>query len=133
VTALPRDLRPRLARLIPLLASPVSGEVLAAASALERTLASAGLTLHDLAAAAPEPTAGGPARSSADAPAERTARAPADWKTALHECLTATARLGPKDRDFLMSLAEQASRGRAPTDRKAPWLAEIHARIRRAA
>jgi hypothetical protein len=53
-----RDFPPVLARLIPLLASPVDGEVIATARAIERTLRSASLDWHDLSkalTAAPPP------------------------------------------------------------------------------
>jgi len=51
LNALSPDLAFRVARLVPMLSSPVSGEVTATASAIERTLKSGGADWHDLAAA----------------------------------------------------------------------------------
>ncbi len=48
---LPSTILPRVQRMIRLLDSPQDGEVLAAARALQRTLAEKGLSFHDLAAA----------------------------------------------------------------------------------
>lgn len=49
MTALPTTILPRVSALVRLLGSPVDGERLGACRALERTLASSGATLHDLA------------------------------------------------------------------------------------
>ena len=52
---LPITITPRIGALVRMLSSPVDGEALNAVRALDRTLAGAGLTMHDLAEAVEQP------------------------------------------------------------------------------
>jgi hypothetical protein len=131
---------PKLARLIPRLASPFDGEVVATVHAIERALKSKGLDFNDLATAVnrPEPpprivyrdrpAPAGPVDGSAhrsDPDGLHRDRARLQW------LLRAPHRLTGRDRGFLISLLGQIDAGRAPSFKQSEWLADIYVRAGR--
>jgi hypothetical protein len=108
MTALPATLTPTLAKLIPLLGSDKSGEVVATAAAIGRVLETAGRDWHDLAAAV--------------APTLED-----DWRATLAYCAKHADRLSDKERDFLRTLTYW--RGE-PSEKQLDWLEGIAARLR---
>lgn len=110
---------PKLARLIPRLASDHDGEVVATARAIVRTLTAAGLDLHDLSnlldGSAVDP----------DAP-------PQSWGDLATWCRTNDyGRLKPHERNFIADMAIRLPLGLEPTEKQAHWLGAIYARLRR--
>jgi hypothetical protein len=99
VTGSLHALSPRLAQLIRLLGSDKDGEILSAARAIFRTLASAGLSLHELAALVEEAAA--PAAIAL--PMERARGA--DQSAAADILANYTGMLTTWDREFLRSIA----------------------------
>lgn len=119
------DLKAKLGRLLPRLASDAPGEVVATVAAIRRTLDRAGLDLHDLAARlteAPRPVQPGPARPAQRNASPRGELAVATW---LRAC--AAHRLTPKQRDFVERAARLLTAGRALTPKQSQWLADLHA------
>jgi hypothetical protein len=108
---------PRLAKLIPLLASDSPGEVVATAHAIGRTLDSIGADFHDLAAAL---------LPANDAAAE------GDAAMAM-SCLDALHLFDPRERMFLISIAAQLRRGRQLSVKQADWLQGLYGRVQVAA
>jgi hypothetical protein len=139
MTGLPDTLAPKVARLVRLLGSPVDGESLAAARALDRTLKGAGPDLHDLAAIVerPEPAPrivyqpappAEPPRSysrSPDPDGRRRDRARVQW------LLLAPETLREAELDFLRSIRVRLAGGRPLTSRQSEWLDAIYARASR--
>jgi hypothetical protein len=111
---------PRLGQLVRLLASDRDGEVVAAARALARTLATAGLDLHELADVIErsEPAASVHYEYNAIDP-----RAPAEarWLSTYH-----MHRLSAKEQAFVRSMVAW---GRPATERQAAWLQSIAERM----
>jgi hypothetical protein len=111
------ELASRLAKLIPRLASTHDGEVLATVAAIRRTLESAGLSIHDLAAAL---TIGTPipGRPQED-----------DWLTIARWCRDRRHILNDRERDFVANMVSLC-RWREPTERQAAWLLSIAEHLR---
>jgi hypothetical protein len=97
---LPAELRDRLAKLMPRLASPFDGERIATLAAIERVLAAEGFDLHDLTAAIALPAAAMPASPSSQP------RQPIEVRhlLTLIGVLEHEASLSPRARDFLADL-----------------------------
>jgi hypothetical protein len=107
---------PRVGQLIRLLGSDRDGEVVAAARALKRTLATAGRDFHDLAACVESPAAAQTAR-----------RANAnDWRTSARWLINSGARLTPKERAFVLQMSGCTYE---PSERQAAWLLAIFQRV----
>jgi hypothetical protein len=108
------SIAPRIGRLVRLLASDKDGEVLAAARAIGRTLASAGQDFHALAEAVENaPHAVAPhAASTRDEPDDL------NWKAVAKELL-ADGKLSPREWEFVNHMTRW--RGR-PTEKQRNWL-----------
>lgn len=116
---------PRLARLVPFLASDREGEVLATVRAIGRTLAGAGLDFHALAAAlesAPGPQTD-PPRSGFPAEDPDAWHALAVWCES-HHC----GRLRPNEREFIGDMVFRLE-DHLPTEKQAAWLRAIARRL----
>jgi hypothetical protein len=116
---------PKIAKLIPLLASDHDGEVVATARAIDRTLKSAGLDLHDLAQAmaAPKiPTVYG----------GRAARQPAQRPTSLWDIAVwlrthVGSRMNHKEQKFVADMASRLAAGCRASKKQENWLRNIYA------
>jgi hypothetical protein len=114
---------PKLAALLPRLASDHEGEVVATVRALRRVLAGAGLDLHDLAAAVthgPQP---------AEQPAPSAAPDPHDWRRAAAWCANRADWLSDAEHAFVATLARGEWKRPNLTPKQAEWLADIMARL----
>lgn len=117
---------PRLALLIPRLASQHDGEAVATVRAIERILASAGLDLHDVARAIAAPAA-----PDAIAAPTRQPSQSGDWRRLAAWCRDHDGgRLTQKQRAFV---ADMVTWRGEPTAPQAEWLRAIADRLRRAA
>jgi hypothetical protein len=108
---------PRLGQLIRLLGSDRDGEVVAAARALKRTLATAGQDFHDLAV--------GIERLAAGAQTARREVA-VDWRAIAQWLVEHRARLTPKEQIFVRDMTNW---GAEPTERQFAWLLALFERI----
>jgi hypothetical protein len=115
-----------VAKLIPRLASPHDGEVVATARAIERTLRGAGLDLHALAKALCERAA-------------PISVPPASWHPAMFNDWAGIARwcrdhdggfLSAKERSFIADMVARAPFPN-PTDKQAKWLLGIQSELQR--
>jgi hypothetical protein len=121
------DIGVKLGRLVPMLSSPVAGEVVATAAAIGRTLDRAGMDWHDLAkrlttSAQPQTWQRGPAGADfaeGNAPLHMMA----DWldKYALH-------RLTENQRDFVANVRRMLAAGRRLSPAQREYLADLHTR-----
>jgi hypothetical protein len=121
-----RDLRilgPKLRKLLPLLASDKSGEVVATARAIGRTLEGAGADFHDLARllARDSSHTSRPPRPRYEPPCDspQTPTEVARW------CLNSGGRLTAKERDFLDSMLRWR---RELTPRQLQYLEDVFVR-----
>lgn len=105
------DLAPRLAKMIPRLASDHPGEVVATVAAIRRTLEAGGLDLHALAAAIGNPpvVCTEPPRAKPHASHQMDAR----------RCLQSGRSWNPREAQFLHQMASQRRR---PSDKQRDWL-----------
>lgn len=108
---------PRLAKLLPRLASPHDGEVLATVAAIRRTLEGAGLDLFALAEAIGEAS---PKRHTIDSWADLAA-----WCRD-HD----GGRLNETEARFVAQMADRLLFGGAPSERQAAWLRSIFAKLK---
>ena len=123
---------PKLAKLLPRLASDHDGEVVATARAISRTLASAGFDFHDLAGALDrsEPSPRMAYRGRRQAPSPE----PDHAEVAIARCLVRFLldlrphAITPKENAFLRSLLGSLDDGRRPSPKQFGWLRDIHAR-----
>jgi hypothetical protein len=114
---------PKLAKLLPLLASDKDGEVVATARAIGRTLEAAGADFHDLAALiSPESTPQPSGRQEADDGPRMSAE---QWSAAIIAILDAPPYLHPGERKFLQDVLRRTRRGREPSAKQAIWLRKI--------
>jgi hypothetical protein len=120
------DFGVKLGRLLPLLSSPVPGEVVATAAAIGRTLNKAGWDWHDLAKrltapAQPQPRHEQPQRQRGP-DADASLMAMAAWldKYALH-------RLTDKQRDFVANVRRMLAAGRRLSPAQVKYLRDLHA------
>ena len=117
---------PKLAKLLPRLATEADGGIIATVAAIRRTLAGHGADLHDLAAAVARP----PVERSRVYGEEAGPQplTPAGMVTRLWAC---SHQLTPRELDFIGNLQRQAWRGAAMrvTPKQRAWLEAIHARV----
>jgi hypothetical protein len=106
------SIAPKLAKLLPRLASDHDGEVVATARAVRRTLHAAGLDYHDLARSL--------VRSAS------SALPPPDWRWMARACAEHWQALSDREREFLATLA--GWRG-TPSTKQLAWLQNIHNRL----
>jgi hypothetical protein len=110
----------RLSKLMRMLTSDSDGEVVAAARSINRTLKSAGLDIHVLAAVIER---GGVGNASPEGPA---------WYSVACECAAHPERLrSEKERAFIADMVVWTKLGGEPTERQAQWLRSIYVRARR--
>jgi hypothetical protein len=115
------ELAARLAKLLPRLASPHDGEVIATVAAIRRTLGSAGLDLHDLARIV--------ATNLPDRARYSTRDDVPDWGDLARWCCDHdNGRLTAKERAFVTGMTTWC-RWREPTERQAAWLLGIAERL----
>lgn len=108
---------PRIARLLPRLASPHDGEVLATVAAIRRTLEGAGLDLFALAEAIGE------------APPKR--HAIETWADLAAWCRDHDGgRLTEAEARFVAQMVDRVVVGGTPSERQASWLRSIYAKLR---
>ncbi len=115
---------PKIAKLIPLLASEHDGEVVATARAIERVLKGEGLDLHSLVEALCEPA------PVAYVPPPPTEKKPETWDEIARWCRTRDAGdLSSKERKFVWDMVRRAGTGVEPTDKQLKWLRAIHVKL----
>jgi hypothetical protein len=120
----PVQLGDKIARLIPRLASPHDGEVIATVRAIERTLRGAGLDLHALADALCKRAA-----PISLAPVDE----PADWLGLARWCHAHDGGfLSEKERAVVADMVARV-RFQNPTEKQAKWLLGIHSKLQRTA
>lgn len=108
----------KLRKSILMLSSQHDGEIVSAARAINRLLASSGLDWHWLASRIITPQeAPGPTHERQEGAFAANPNSAADWLLANH-----ATRLRPRDRDFLETMREW--RGQ-PTERQAVWLNDL--------
>lgn len=111
---------PKIAKLIPRLASDHDGEVVATVRAIRRTLESAGLDLHTLAAGL-----GGNGTPE---------RAPTNWQELAAWCRNiGQHRLSLKEFVFVADMADRLILDAEPTEKQAAWLRAIYAKLKKVA
>ena len=110
----------KLSKLVRILTSDRDGEVVAAARSISRTLKSAGLDIHVLAAVIEH---GG---------MNNTKPSAATWHSVACECAAHSERLrSGKERAFIADMVVWTKLGGDPTERQAKWLRSIYVRVRR--
>jgi hypothetical protein len=113
----------KLAKLVRLLSSDKDGEVLAAASAIKRTLAAAGSDIHALADALCRPQPKEPPRR----PWHEDGN---DWHSKACECQAHSEQFSEREQEFIDSMVGWTA-FREPTEKQQAWLLSIFRRIRR--
>jgi hypothetical protein len=114
---------PKLAKLLPRLATDAEGEVVATVAAIRRTLAGHGADLHDLAAAVTRPAV---IVHHAPPPDD-----PHDWRGLAAWCRdNGRGRLTAKEFLFCRDMALRLILGGEPTERQAAWLRSIYAKLK---
>jgi hypothetical protein len=120
----------KLGKLLRLLSSDKPGEVVAAASAIMRTLATEGLDIHSLADALCRPA------RRAEAKAQRAPRETADdcadttdWHSVACECEAHSAALTAREHKFVSDMVTWTMRAR-PSERQRAWLMIIFNKVR---
>jgi hypothetical protein len=108
----------KLAKLLRLLSSDKDGEVLAAASAIKRTLAAEGSDIHALADTLCRPQPQHRPRHEDDN----------DWHSIACECQA--YGLSQREQNFVTDMVAWTARA-TPTDKQQTWLLSIHRRVRR--
>ena len=142
----PYNIPPRVALLIPSLGRDNDNEVVATVRAIGAALEAGGLDFHDLAQAiagagrlsvecATSSTTHPQNRGSASwAPGHRAWQAHSDHDRARWLAMYGAASLSDREQDFVDGLLQQLSRrGARASERQAAWLAQIFARVSRAA
>jgi hypothetical protein len=139
----------KLGKLLRLLASDRDGEVVAAAKAIKRTLASADLDIHALADGV-ETSADkkfseddaqeiyrqafedGRRKAEQDQPAAFHSVDEPSWHEIACACRDDdNGNLGPRERKFVLDMVRWTVHGGEPTPKQAKWLRSIYARMRR--
>jgi hypothetical protein len=110
----------KLGKLIRMLSSDKDVEVLAAASAIKRTLAAEGSDIHALADALCRPQLQHRPWHEDDN----------DWHSIACECQAHSERFSPREQDFVADMVAWTARA-MPTDKQQAWLLSIHKRVRR--
>jgi hypothetical protein len=115
---------PKLAKLLPRLATSHDGEVVATVRAIERTLKSAGASFHEPAVALTEPVKEIVYLQSAP-------QGLSSWRElAIWCCDNDRGRLGSKERQFILDMAHRLVLGGQPTEKQGKWLRSIYASLR---
>jgi hypothetical protein len=118
--------RTKLIKMVLRLSSDQPGEVVAAATAIERTLRAIGADWHDLVAQLMAPSRSAPLpRSESRAPDGST---DTPWRDQFDYCLRRTERLSGREQALMETL--QSWRG-TPTDKQLSWLASIYRKLQR--
>ncbi len=115
----------KLSKLIPLLGSDQPGEVVAAATAIHRTLQSAGCDFHDLVAVIESPPPA--ARPRTDFHSEPDV----DLQEMVEFCVHHAGSLTPKEASFVRQMHRHVTMGWHISIRQQAWLESIHAKLRR--
>ena len=128
---------PRLSKLLPLLGSDKDGEVVATARAIGRTLSSAGLDFHALAAVVERPPvvvtmAAAKPRKTRKAPRPKPSPFDSELLRLVRLLLEQRHRVKPGEADFLDSMFMLLSAGRQATFKQAEWVHDIDRRLRAA-
>ena|SRR5215207_4936659 len=119
---------PKIAKLIPRLATDHDGEIVATVQAIRRTLASSGLDLHDLAGALERE----PETRTVIVYRDQGTGEPATWRALAEWCQRNDAgRLKAHERDFITDMAHRLVLNGKPTEKQATWLRTIYARLHR--
>ena len=115
----------KLGKLIRLLSSDRDGEVLAAASAIKRTLAAEGSDIHALAdtLCRLQPQR----REESRRPRHEDSN---DWHGIACECQEHGGRLNQREQNFVADMVAWTACA-TPTDKQQAWLLSIHRRVRR--
>jgi hypothetical protein len=109
----------RVLKLVRMLSSPNANEAGVAAAALNRALADAGLSIHDLAGAVEW------GFKSAPVAPRREKKPPQDnWRAVVESCISRRLYRSPREEEFLKGLGDW--RGQL-TERQAAWLQAIAA------
>jgi hypothetical protein len=117
---------PKLSKLIPLLGSDQPGEVVAAATAIHRTLQSAGCDFHDLVAMIESPpAAAGRSRQDFDSGPRGNLQRIAEC------CLHYTGVLSPKEASFVRQMHATIFLGRNISTKQRSWLESIYIKLQR--
>lgn len=103
---------PKIAKLLPRLASNHDGEVIATVRAIRRTLEGAGADLHTLAAT----VAGGGSDQ------QRRDEIEPDWRDIVTRLLRRSEDLDDREYAFVVNMARFIRAGSAPTHRQGEWL-----------
>ena len=112
-------LKTRVGQLVRLLSSEHIGEAGAAAHALNRTVATAGLDIHKLAAIFEAALPDAPALVPLDGDC-------CDWRSVAAFCHQHRDRLPARDADFVANLLTYRNQ---PTAKQLQWFADIHVRL----
>lgn len=114
---------PKLAKLLPRLATDADGEIVATVAAIRRTLEGHGADLHDLAAAVTRP----PIMVQTTPPPDD----PHDWRGRAAWCRdNGGGRLNAKEYQFVRDMALRLILGGHPTEKQAAWLRAIYAKLK---
>jgi hypothetical protein len=121
----------KLGKLLRMLSSDKDGEVLAAASAIMRTLAAEGSDIHKLADALCQPQPSTSAQAQRREEPRRSQHEDSDdWHSVACECQAHSERLSPREQDFVEDMVKWSAL-RTPTEKQQAWLLSIHRRVRR--
>jgi hypothetical protein len=116
---------PKLSKLIPLLGSDQPGEVVAAATAIHRTLQSAGCDFHDLVAAIEKPSPAARPRSEFHESDRPEIHVMAEF------CYRRRDMLDEKHRPFIEKMSRYALNGWYITENQTNYLASLYTKLRR--
>jgi hypothetical protein len=127
---------PKLAKLLPMLATSHDGEVVATARAIGRTLQSAGLDWHSLAAAITTPPAVRTVEREPYKPSDDywDGMDPNDWHGMACWCREFDCgRLTPREQQFIWDMASplRFRRGQKPSAKQHDWLRAIYVKLSR--
>lgn len=109
---------PRLAKLIPRLATDHDGEVVATVRAIERTLRAAGLDFHTFAASIDKDST------------PLVSAEPNSWVEIARWCRDHDRGLPAKEREFIRDMSARLVCGGSPSEKQANWLRAIYARLK---
>jgi hypothetical protein len=115
----------KLGKLLRILSSDKPGEVVAAASAIMRTLAAEGLDIHSLADALCQPTP----RAERKTQSASTSAEDIDWHSVACECEAHGAFLNLREQKFVTDMMAWTARA-TPSERQQAWLLLILNKVR---
>ena len=122
---------PKLAKLVPRLASDADAEIVSSVRAIDRVLRGAGFDWHDLTdaltPALPPPR---PARQRQRP--EPQGKRPQTWLEIANWCALCpqAGTLSPKEMEFVLSMVGNLRRFREPTEKQTKWLGDIFEKLR---